>query len=410
MIPDSLKFTGKDSRIKGLEKIKLLAELSANAKKVERSFSSKNDFFGNVPNVLIGDYGYPNVNAGFLSSEQDEANDAPQQWKKNPDKYNMLKIVELRQSLLNSKSNMNVLDFNARFADKLKEVGLASKPVQAEIGYDKKLSVKPSFDKEVLPHGPSAMLKNLSITENPKVPRLVEKYESDTDFKASGALLSLSRAGIDEHYLTKILSTGNLGIKNQRKIVPTKWSITAVDDTLGKEIISKLPDFEEHELSVFFGGYLGNYYLAFVFPGPWAFELFETYVGGGMQDPNDYSSSTDYEGPYGRKEYAKDTVGGYYASRLALLEYFLKNRKKGTVLLLRFITDEYWAPLGVWVVREAARNCFAAGKLEFDSREIMIKYAEALLRKKYNLSLNTILKKSIIFTQSKTQRKLSEFG
>lgn len=407
MIPDSLKFTGKDSRIKGLEKIKLLAELSANARKVEQVYSSRQDFSGKVPNVLIGDYGYPKVNAGFLSSQDYSNNDSPNDWKKNPQEYSIQKIIELRQNLLNSKSNIHVKDFNARFSDKLKEVGLASAPVDAEVYYDKKIQVNSSFDREVLPHGPSAALKNLKITENPKVPLIVDKYESDTDFKAAGALIALNKSGVDEHYLTKILSTGNLGVKEQRRIVPTKWSITAVDDTLGKNALKKLSDYEEHEFSVLFGGYLGNHYIALIFPGPWSYELFETYVGAGLENPENYESSTDYEGAYGRKDYAKDTVGGYYAARLALLEYFERKKRKGSVLLLRFITDEYWAPLGVWVVREATRNCFLSNPLVFESKELMIKYVSFFLMKKFRVSLNHILRKSVLLTEMKMQKTLS---
>jgi hypothetical protein len=409
MIPDSLKFTGKDSRIKGLEKIKLLAELSANAKKIENTYSAKQELSGKIPNILIGDFGYPNVNTGFLSSSDYENNDSPKDWKTDSDKYSILKIIELRQSLLNSKTSMNVKDFNARFADKMKEVGLASKPVEAEVKYDKRLSFAPSFDKEVLPHGPTALLKGLSVTENPKVPRIVEKYESDTDFKASGALVTLSKSGIDEHYLTKILSTGNLGVKTQRKIVPTKWSITAVDDTLGKDLIRQLNDFEEHPLSTLFGSYLGNYYLAIIYPGPWSYELFETYVGAGLENPEDYDSAQDYEGPFGRKEYAESTVGGYYAARLALLEYMIRNKRKGSVLLLRFITDEYYAPLGVWVVREATRNCFASKPIEFESKELMLKYSSLFLRKKFNVSIDTILKKSKLLENIRKQKTLFSY-
>ncbi len=368
-VPDSLKFTGKDAGIKGLEKMKLLASLGINAKKVESFYSSKDGFSGKIPNILIGDYGYPNVNAGFMSAQDYNKNDAPNEWRRDPKTFSLSKIIELRQGLLNSKTNLNVKDFNARFSEKMKEVGLASVPVEAEVNYDKKISFGSSFNSDVLPHGPSAQLRRLQITKNPKVPRIVEKYESDSDLKASSALLALSKKGIDEHYLTKILSTGNLGVKIQRKIVPTKWSITAIDDTLGKNMITSLSDFEEMPPTTLFGGYMGNYYIALIFPGPWSYELFETNIGPGLANPEDYESAQDFEGPFGRKTYATNTVGGYYAARLGALEYFTKKRMKGRVLLLRFITDEYWAPLGVWVVREATRNCFTSKEMEFGSKE-----------------------------------------
>jgi DNA repair protein NreA len=409
MMPDSLKFTGKDSRIKGLERIRLLEELSKSAKQTNMYYASRNEFSGKIPNVLIGDFGYPNVNAGFLSSAEYQTQDSPKEWKENPQVFSIKKIIELRQGLLNSKSNLNVRNFNERFADKLQEVGLSSKPVEAEINYEKKLTYSNTFDKEVLPHGPSAYLRNMKITENPKVPVLVEKFASDSDFKASRALINLSKAGIDEHYLTKVLSTGNLGVKEQRKIVPTKWSITAVDDTLGKELIAKIQHNESQGYELFFGGYLGNYYLALIFPGPWSFELFETYVGSGLEDAYNFLSSRDFEGALGRKDYAKETVGGYYASRLALLEYFHNHKKKGRVLLMRFISDEYWAPLGVWVVREASRNCFSSRSIKFESGELMQSYASRFLRMKFNIALEKFLQESILWKSMKTQRDLSNY-
>ncbi|MGV8162374.1 MAG: hypothetical protein ACP5N2_03535 [Candidatus Nanoarchaeia archaeon] len=408
-VPTSLKFTGKDASIKGLERIKLLSALGANARRVELDYSSKEGFYGKVPNILIGDYGYPNVNAGFMSTQNYKDNDSPRKWKDDQKNYSLSKIIELRQELLNSKTNLNIKDFNARFSEKLREVGLASLPVDAEINYEKKISLSSSFNNDVLPHGPTAALRKISLTENPKVPVAVEKYESDIDFKASGALIELNKKGIDEHYLTKILSTGNLGVKMQRKIVPTKWSITAVDDTLGKNIISKLKDFEEHPYSVLFGSYMGNYYVALIMPGPWSYELFETNVGGGLSEADAYESAIDYEGPFGRKNYASNTVGGYYAARLALLEYFLRKKRKGQVLLLRFITDEYWAPLGVWVVREASRNCFSSNPLEFETKDLMMKYVSLFLKKKFGLAVEPIYKKSSLLSDLKMQKTLTEF-
>jgi hypothetical protein len=87
----------------------------------------------------------------------------------------------------------------------------------------------------------------------------------------------------------------------------------------------------------------------------------------------------------------------------------LEQRREKARVASRFITDEYWAPLGVWVVREATRNCFAAPSLEFESKELMIKYASIFLRKKFNVSLDPILRKSRLLEQLKSQRTLFEY-
>jgi len=118
---------------------------------------------------------------------------------------------------------------------------------------------------------------------------------------------------------------------------------------------------------------------------------------------------TDYEGYGGRKIYASNTVGGYYAARLSALEYLKKIKKQASVLLLRFITGEYYAPLGVWVVREAVRKTLTEKALNFASKELMLKYTQALVKKKFGINVDYILNKSIMLNQIKTQKKLVDF-
>ena len=408
-VPHTLKFTGKDSSIKGLEKIKLLRRLSSFKEDVRRKLEGKDHLEGKVPNLIIGDYGYPNVNAGFLASDSMEINDSPKEWVSNQKDFDLAKIIQLRSNLINSKKNVSVKIKPSQFTDKMKEISLSLKPIDADVSFDKKIHFNMSMNSELLPHGPSTVLKNLSVNENPKVPVAVEKLESDIDYKAGSAILDLHKKSFDEHYLTKIFSAGNLGMKLQRKIVPTRWAITAVDDTIGKDVLSRIQGNETHHLSSFFGGYMGNYYLILIFPGPWSFELFETYVGPGLSVPDDFASAHDYEGPFGRKSYVSETAGGYYASRLAVLEYLDKVKMSGSVLVLRFITDEYWAPLGVWVVREASRASLNSGGLEFESEELLFKYAQIKLKKQFNIDFNAFLNKSNIYKERKTQKTLISF-
>ena len=408
-IPKSLKFTGKDSSIVGskrevlikaiYEKLKLNQKLN---KKVDK------DFFGSVPSIFVGSYGYPRVRTGFLSTQDYNNNNNPLLWSKEGEsKYDLMKIIRLRSELVNSHVYTSVKDIRTKINDGMKEVSLSSKPIDAEINLEKKPEFSISIKQDSLPHGPSVALKKMRITQNPKIPKIVDKTESDTDLKAGDAVSYLYKKGLDEHYITKIFTGGNLGVKKERKIVPTKWSITAVDDILGKEIsLNQIRDFNEHDFSAYFGGYMGNYYLSLVFPGPWSFELFETYVGKGLQNPLDYSSSNDYENTFGRKSYAQNTVGGYYASRLAVLEHMKQTKRKGRVLMLRFITDKYWAPLGVWVVREASRKAFLNKPLIFDSEERLLLYSKAFILKKFQLDLDKIFKESKILTDFVNQKSI----
>ena len=56
----------------------------------------------------------------------------------------------------------------------------------------------------------------------------------DRDASAAVALVELYSSGISLDHISRLLSLGLLGKK--RKLVPTRWSITASDDMIGKEL------------------------------------------------------------------------------------------------------------------------------------------------------------------------------
>ena len=78
----------------------------------------------------------------------------------------------------------------------------------------------------------------------------------------------------------------------------------------------------------------------------------------------------NYEGPKGRTEYAEETAGAYYAARLGALEYLNDIKRNAKVLIVRDVTPDYWAPLGVWVIRETVRNAFDYYQILEDSEKI----------------------------------------
>ncbi|MFH1398540.1 MAG: Nre family DNA repair protein [Candidatus Woesearchaeota archaeon] len=375
--------------------------------KVERKI--KDSFFGSSPSPFVGRFGYPNVNVGVLSVEERDSSehDAPRFWAEHD--YKIPKIVDLRSSLVNSQFMVNVRGSH-RFLDISQEVGMASKPVEMEL----KLQRAPTFswksDALTAPMGPNAAIKNVEITSNPQIDSRVEKVVDDSDLRATSALSYLYKHNFDENFLTRLLSVGNLGVKTQRRLVPTRWSITAVDDTLGKQLISQIKDYAVGEYCAYFGSYLGNYYLVMLFPEVWSYELFEMYLPKASWNiSNELQFSTDYEGYSGRKDYAENCAGGYYAARLPILERLAAVRRQASVLTLRFITGDYYVPLGVWVVREATRKAMAGNPLTFESKELMLEYAIKLVLKKFGCDIGNLLGSSLLLREMKQQSKLSSF-
>ena len=378
--------------------------------KVEKMLD-KSDFSSLSPAPFVGHYGYPNVNVGILSpaklDEKPELYDAPQYWAEH--NFKIPKIVDLRSSLINSRFKIEVKKQN-KFLDISKEVGMASKPVDVEISVDEKPRFRLKVDSYNAPMGPNAKLKNAQITSNPKISHYVEKVVDDIDLKAKNAILYLNKKDFDENFLTKLLSVGNLGLKKNRKLVPTRWSITATDDMIAKELIAKIKDYKQADYLAFFGSYLGNYYLILLFPEPWSYELFETYMPKTSWNVDEnVNYTTDYEPYYGRKTYAENCAGGYYAARLSIAEKLERMKRQSSVLTLRFITGEYAVPLGVWVVREAVRKVMKNRPIEFASKELMLKYAALLIKKKFNYDVNNLLKNSILLRNIKHQTKLNKF-
>ena len=165
---------------------------------------------------------------------------------------------------------------------------------------------------------------------------------------------------------------------------------------------------EDYEL--FFGEFLGNCYLIALLPDVWSYELFELYLPGSSWNPShEIKASTDFEDFYGRKEYAFSTAGGYYASRLPIIEYLNSIKRQATVLAIRIETPSYWAALGVWVVRESVRKAIAKGAIKFRELKETLESLKKIGKIKYNYDAENILKKSKLLHQIKTQRKFGEW-
>lgn len=364
----------------------------------------KQDYYGKAPNVFIGRHGYPRIRVGILGTEKYEGHDDPQGWsaKQTP----IASIVSLRSELVNSVFASNVKGTTS-FTRTAKDASLAKRPVDVEVSLTRKPALRLSFSKDVLPYGPAVPLKRAEITENLPVDPKVEKAASATDLKAADAIAHLAKRGVDPYYLTKAFSMGNFGIPGERRLVPTRWSITAVDDIQSKEHLRSLRDCAISDCHAHFGGHYGNSYLLLFFDSVWHYELFEQYLPSARDaEPQSWA---DYEPYAGRKTYAKETAGGYYAARVALTEHLLRKKRQAGVLAIRIITDEYEVPLGVWVCREAVKKALASPAIGFADRHLMLEYARRLLAQKFSFDLDPVLKQSKLHDALFGQRRLSEY-
>ena len=370
------------------------------------------DFSGGAPAPFVGHYGYPNVNVGILAPPDISDSweyDAPKHWA--AENYGVGDVVDLRSGLVNSRFSAHIKHFD-RELDIAREVAMASKPVDVDISLKNTPIMRMSLDSHAAPTGPNAKLQKIDVTSNAKIPTRVQRAFDDTDLLSTPAMTDLFDRGYDENYLSRMLSVGTFGLEQNRKLVPTRWSITATDDMLGKHVLEEVKEQQIGDYQAYFGSYLGNYYLMLFFPDPFSYELFEMSVRAGRQGNWEGKGnwSTDYETVQGRKNYATETAGGYYTVRLAISEKMLENKRQGSCLALRFITDEYTLPLGVWVTREAARNSLKSKPLKFADMSLMLTYAKNLVKKKLGYNLDKLLPESLLLRERKQQLKLNQFA
>ena len=393
------------------EIVKKIAE--TNFKVKDLSKISKVDSIS-PPSVFIGSkLMYPEVNVGILSPLEKEEDawlyDDEKYWAKNDFEINH--VIHLRNSLLNSRFRTKVTD--ARMSKKLlditKNVAIASSPVDVEINLKNRVRVGREKDRVLTPLGMSANLERAKLTGNVKVDRRVDNVIND-DLKVTESVKILYKSNFDEYSLSKILSVGVLGLKKDRRLVPTRWSITATDDMVGKQILNRVRDYKWIEdFELFYGEFMGNQYVILIIPNVWSYELFELYFPGSSWNPSDtIKASTDLELHNGRTKYAFNTAGGYYATRLPILKYLDSIKRQGTVVVVRLETPSYWASLGVWVVRESVKKALEK-RMKFDSMKELVDAAKKISKIKYKFEVDNILKRSKLLKDIKFQKNLTEY-
>ena len=324
--------------------------------------ASRTIFGSSPPSTLIGSWGYPKVLAGPLVPPiQADTGllEQPEKWLEIP----LSEILAMRVSLVRGKRPTRIIDARKpdRVLESLQELAMARKPVDVELELEKELVISPRFLVRASPTGPSAAMRRAAVVENPSVPKPVERVVSDVDLKASDAILELYSSGIGEQYIIRLLSIGLLGYKRWRKLVPTEWSITAVDDQLGRKLRSEVkrnPWINEFAVQSYFAHF--NRVTVLLLPGPWMFEVFEVWHKSG-----ELKIYYDSELPGDVDRYPENVGGAYHALRLPILERLSKEKKQASALVVAEVY-EGWIPLGVWRFREICRAAVRSPQSKFN--------------------------------------------
>ncbi len=308
------------------------------------------------PSLIVGEHGYPRVRLYYgvppgIHGDNARIYDDPAEWFL---KHDLTSIIGLRSSLLSL-----VLDARVDNPYRLyeKEIGLAavsSKPVDTEALLSEKPVPRLLFDAYLPPRGPSARAGTVRVMDNPVLPRRLEKLIWD-DVRAGEAVWMLYRDRVDFYTIVRAFSIGFIGRSGQRRLVPTRWAITAADSIIGSRLlrqVRRLPLL--NDTRVHYAEYLYNKYLVILVPGLYSALWVEMWMPDSLWNTGaEPSITTIYEDYRGR---VSEMDGGYYAARTSVLQYLYSVGRQARVAVLRRIEPQYIYPVGNWQIRLTVKH------------------------------------------------------
>lgn len=165
----------------------------------------------------------------------------------------------------------------------------------------------------------------------------LEKVYYDSDLRAADALINLHNKGFHFQRCRKRFLLVQW-VSAKRRLVPTRWSITACDSTIADLLLRDVRQYnilDVHRVYEFKS--LNNYYAVILMPTEWQYEWMEAFLHVLGKEELIFS---DYEQNAGKKGYS--IVGGcYYTCKMAVLEALAREKIQAGVIVLREAYNGY---------------------------------------------------------------------
>lgn len=337
----------------------------------KKIIEERSNFLGSSPPaVFVGSSNYPKVSLGILAppmiTKDASILDAPEVWYKS--KAGLSDIIDYRSRMVYSRSYVNDtsnISLN-KLVEAMQVLAMSSSPLDVDIKLSRRPQFAFSFDIYSTPIGNPAPIERVNVIDNATVERSIDKAVNDPDLRAVDAIQYLrERAPINQ--IQKMLSVGMLGLKRQRKLVPTRWAITAVDSAMGDEIADRVKQYPEIDKPMIFRNeYLFNTFQVLLLPRSYQYELIEIDITESAEHP---TMTQDFEPYSGRTSYASETAGGFYAARYSVLKALDEMRRQASVIVVREIHPEYSFPVGVWAVRSTVAGAMESVPETFEDEK-----------------------------------------
>jgi len=347
----------------------ILAKWHENLSKYGNLFSSDSISGTSPPSIFVGSYNYPKVGVGPMVPPihgDTSLLDSPEKWTGK----SLEEIINFRLNLVRGIQKISVNATEGRYIENLQEVAMSSKPIDSDLEFYKSVS-SISLDGESAPFGPIGEIKSAKFSSSSST-KSIENIFYDKDLKSKDAILNLYNSGINVSRIQKCFSIGMLG--KERKLVPTKWSITATDDIISKSLTEEILDYSLIDTCrVFSYEHLGNFFSVVLFPHRWIYEMIEAWYHNGI-----LGFGSDHEDARGIG-HPPAIAGAYFAAKLAIVEYLSKNKIQSGAIIFREIRPEYAIPVGVWQIREGIRAAMKKKPLIADNFDHAITLASKMM-------------------------------
>jgi len=327
-----------------------------------RVVSSRELASSSPPSGVVGEHGYPKVRVyvgvgAERSIDVKFLEDPPRWWERS---LTLEDVIKLRSEMINiiNEGRYHVKDVDKLYSREISLIQVSDRPVDCEVRVDKVLDRNIMFDLKLLPLS-MRVIGSIRVSTNPHIDHRIEKIIHDHDLKARDAIIELYRNGVDIYSIQRALSFGLLGTRRFRKIVPTRWAITAVDRTVTRYLreevkkFSEVPEFELYQIE-----YMNNRFTVIVLPGDIKIRWIEFWYPRAGMEHRDNRPVLSLEIVEDLKGEVDTMDGGFEAARMGILESLYKRRRKGKIIMIREILPNYYVGVGNWHIREDMRRIF----------------------------------------------------
>jgi hypothetical protein len=355
--------------------------------------------FGSAP--IVGEKNYPFLQI-HNSSNEDKSNNFMNSGEIVKQGYKDIFHIKAK-NILGSTQNTHIRHTTDRINNEIIDIYKSKKAIEFNSTFEKELK----FDKVLTNKiagimGSKNELEQLQATENTTTSKQIEKY-STNDAKAKEACIKLYEQGKNEQQIIHLLALGVFGVNINKKLVPSKWAITAYDKMIEEHLHKQILKYKPiNQYEVYYYQNKSDTHVNILLP--------DHYTGTHTEDwANSYSDewngfNTDSFNNVNKLPTPEAlNAGGYYATKIALNEHLQNRKKQASAIMIRRIRD-YDVPLGVVFVRECVRESFKNQVFKTSSFEELNEFIKTKYPDHHKHFLN-----SKVLSEQKKQTKLNKF-